>query len=308
EADNFAIRQVIDCHNIKTVISSKIEHHAVEMTLLELEKKGIIKILWVKLDNKGNVDLDNLEELLINNPNSLVSLMHANNEIGTLLPLEKVGTLCKQHGAFFHTDTVQTVGHLPLKLKEWNINFISCGAHKFHGPKGVGFIYISNDSKITPFIHGGSQERNMRGGTENLTGIVGLSKAMEICYSHMEEHRQHIQSLKTRMIESLQKCFPDMKFNGETGSENSLYTVLNCSFPPHPDAEMLLFNLDIAGICASGGSACTSGSNQGSHVLMGIGADMKRPSVRFSFCKYNTADEIDFVVNKLVEIFGKSQK
>ncbi|MCU0359959.1 MAG: cysteine desulfurase [Bacteroidia bacterium] len=303
EADNMAIVRSIETHGIKHAISTEIEHHAVEHTLKILQDQGKVKVSWVKVDAKGNVDLGHLEELLRSNEKSLVSLMHANNELGTLLPVSAVGELCEKYGAIFHSDTVQTMGHYPIDLKAMKVHFATCAAHKFHGPKGVGFLYISNAIKIAPFIYGGSQERNMRGGTENVAGIVGLAKALELCYLHMDEHQKHIQSLKQHMKSSLEKNIPGIKFNGETAADKSLYTVLNCSFPHHPDAEMLLFNLDIAGIAASGGSACSSGSNQGSHVLKGIGADMTRPSVRFSFSKYNTMEEIDFVVNKLTELF-----
>lgn len=303
EADNMAICQSIDTFGIKHVISSPIEHHAVEHTIITLEKAGKIKVSWVKIDKKGNVDLEHLEELLKNNERSLVSLMHANNEIGTLLPIEKVGELCEKYNALFHSDTVQTMGHYKMDLRQMKVHFITCAAHKFHGPKGVGFLYVNHTVKITPFIHGGAQERNMRGGTENLYGIIGLAKAMEICFNELDEHQKHIMGLKDYMREELTKAIPGIAFNGETSHEKSLYTVLNCCFPNHPDAEMLLFNLDIAGIAASGGSACSSGSNQGSHVLRGLGIDMTRPSVRFSFSKYNTKEEIDFVVNKLAELF-----
>ncbi len=307
EADNTAICQVIENYNITHIISSKIEHHAVEHTISVLEKKGKIKVSWINVDSKGNVDLIQLEELLKNNPRTLVSLMHANNEIGTLLPIKEVGEICEKYNAIFHSDTVQTVGHYPLNLREIKVHFITCAAHKFHGPKGVGFLYINHAIKIDPFINGGAQERNMRGGTENVYGIVGLAKALEICYNEMEEHIKYISGLKQYMIEKLQQTIPGIEFNGETSTEKALYTVLNCRFPAHPNAEMLLFNLDIAGIYASGGSACTSGSNQGSHVLKGIGANMNRPSVRFSFCKYNTKEEIDFVVKKLEELFAVEQ-
>jgi cysteine desulfurase len=304
EADNMALVQCISTIGITHVISSPIEHHAVEHTLKELEKDGKVKVSWVRIDKKGNVDISHLEELLKGNPRSLISLMHANNEIGTLLPLKEVGELCEKYHAIFHSDTVQTMGHYRLKLRETKMHFATCAAHKFHGPKGVGFLYIRHDCKIKPFIYGGAQERNMRGGTENVAGIVGLAKALEICYREMEVHQEHIMALKDHMRESLQKKMPGIHFNGETSRERSLYTVLNCCFPAHKDGEMLLFNLDIAGIAASGGSACSSGSEQGSHVLRGIGIDMSRPSVRFSFSKYNTKDEIDRVVDKLCELFG----
>ena len=307
EADNMAICKAIEAYGIKHAISSKIEHHAVEHTLVTLEKEGKIKVSWVNIDDKGNIDLNHLEELLKNNSRSLVSLMHANNEIGTLLPIKKVGELCEKYDALFHSDTVQTMGHFKLDLQSIKIHFVACAGHKFHGPKGSGFIYINHTVKVNPFINGGAQERNMRGGTENVYGIVGLAKAFELANEHMEEHQQHIRDLKNYMMEQLKSNIEGMDFNGETG-ENSLYTVLNCRFPLHSDAEMLLFNLDIAGIAASGGSACSSGSNQGSHVLRGLGIDMNRPSVRFSFSKYNTKAEIDSVVNKLKEMFAVKAK
>ncbi len=308
EADNMAIVQTIATYGITHAISSKIEHHAVEHTLSELEKAGKVKVSWVNIDSKGNVSLEHLEELLKNNPRSLVSLMHANNEIGTLLPLKEVGEICKKYDAIFHSDTVQTMGHYALNLQDINVHFVTCAAHKFHGPKGTGFLYIRNDIKINPFIHGGAQERNMRGGTENVAGIVGLSKALELCMNELEEHQHHIMGLKAYMKQALENAVPGLSFNGETSNEKSLYTVLNCCFPAHPDAEMLLFNLDINGIAASGGSACSSGSNQGSHVLRNIGSDMSRPSVRFSFSKFNTREEVDFVVSKLATIFALTEK
>jgi cysteine desulfurase len=308
EADNMAINQSIATYDLKHVISSEIEHHAVEHTIKMLEKAGKIKASWVKLDDRGNVDLVHLEELLKNNPRSLVSLMHANNELGTLLPLKDVGELCAKYNAIFHSDTVQTMGHYRMDLRDIKVHFVTCAAHKFHGPKGVGFLYINHECKISPFIYGGAQERNMRGGTENVYGIVGLAKALEICFDEMEEHQKHIMGLKDYMREQLIKNIPGVEFNGETSFEKSLYTVLNCRFPSHPDAEMLLFNLDILGIAASGGSACSSGSNQGSHVLRGIGIDMERPSVRFSFSKYTTKEEIDFVLKNLIDLFKSQPK
>ena len=303
EADNMAICQAIETHGIKHAITSKIEHHAVEHTLQVLEQSGRIKLSWVNIDDKGNIDLKHLEELLANNERTLVSLMHANNEIGTLLPIKKVGELCEKYNALFHSDTVQTMGHYKIDLQNLKVHFVTCAAHKFHGPKGVGFLYINHNVKIKPFINGGAQERNMRGGTENVYGIVGLAKAFELANEHMEEHQTHIKGLKNYMMEQFKANIEGMEFNGEIG-ESALYTVLNCRFPHHPDAEMLLFNLDIAGIAASGGSACSSGSNQGSHVLRGLGIDMTKPSVRFSFCKYNTKEEIDVVVKKMKEMFS----
>ena len=298
EADNQAIVCSIHDLNIKHAITSKIEHHAVLHTLESLEKEGKIKLSFVKLKDKGHIDLSHLEELLKNNDHSFVSLMHSNNEIGNLLPLKNVSELCQQYNAIFHCDTVQSIGHYAFDLKAIKIHFITGAAHKFHGPKGVGFIYVSNDVKINPFIHGGSQERNMRGGTENLYGIVGLAKAFEIAYRDIKKHQDYIQDLKTYMIAQLEKHIPSVEFNGDAKG-SSLYTVLNVLLPPSDNAEMMLFNLDINGVAASGGSACASGSNQGSHVLQNISSDSSRPSVRFSFSKYNTKQEIDYTIEKL---------
>ncbi len=303
EADNMAICGSINDLGIKHAITSRIEHHAVLHTLEVLQEQGKIKLSLVDLLPDGHIDLKHLEELLAFNSRTLVSLMHANNEIGNLLAIKEVGEICEKYNAIFHSDTVQTMGHYNIDTKKIKTHFITGAAHKFHGPKGTGFLYVNSSVKINPFIYGGSQERNMRGGTENLYGIVGLAKALEVANKEMQEHHEHIQSLKTYMINKLENAIPDVCFNGDAKG-NSLYTVLNVQFPPSDIAEMLLFNLDIAGIAASGGSACTSGSNQGSHVLRGIGCDMSRPSVRFSFSKYNTKEEIDFCVEKLKEMFA----
>lgn len=298
EADNMAIRCSIENLGIKHAITSAIEHHAVLHTLEELAAKGIIKLSKVNLIDNGHIDLAHLDELLKTNERSFVSLMHANNEIGNILPIMEVGVICQKYNAVFHSDTVQTVGHYPIDTKEINIQFLNCGAHKFHGPKGVGFIYISNDIQIAPMITGGSQERNMRGGTENVTGIIGLAKAMEISYRELAQHTEYILGLKNYMIQVLEQNIAGVTFNGDVKG-NSLYTVLNVSLPPNENAEMLIFNLDINGIAASAGSACSSGSETGSHVLRAIGTDMSRPSVRFSFSKFNTKEEIDYTVSKL---------
>lgn len=302
EADNMAIRSGILDHNIKHAITSRIEHHAVVHTLQSLEKKGLIKLSYVNIDHKGNVDTGHLEELLKSEDRSFVSLMHANNELGTITDIAAIGEICEQYNAIFHCDTVQTMGHYPHDLTKLKVHFLVCAAHKVHGPKGVGFLYINHKIKINPILFGGSQERNMRGGTENVYGIVGLAKALEIAYSEMDHHQQYIQDLKSYMIAQLRENIPGIAFNGEINPEKSLYTVLNVSFPAMDMAEMLLFSLDIAGISASGGSACSSGTNIGSHVLNAIQADPARPAVRFSFSKYNTKEEIDYVVAKVKEI------
>jgi cysteine desulfurase len=301
EADNMAIIGSVDDLGIKHVITSAIEHHAVGHTLEHLEKIGKIKLSLVNLHPNGDIDLTHLEELLRNNSRSLVTLMHANNEIGNLLPLQQVGELCKQYDAIFHSDTVQTMGHYKHDMQQLHVHFITGAAHKFHGPKGIGFLYVNHQVKINPLIYGGSQERNMRGGTENVYGIAGLAKALELAYGHMEEHHAHIQGIKDYFIARLNESIPGVGFNGNSAVD-SLYTVLNVLFPKSENAEMLLFNLDIAGISASGGSACTSGSNQGSHVLRGIKSDMERPSVRFSFSKYNTKEEVDYTIEKLATL------
>ncbi|MFD1255854.1 cysteine desulfurase family protein [Mucilaginibacter terrae] len=305
EADNTAIRCGIIDHGLTHAITSKIEHHAVVHTLEALEKAGNIKLSFVDVDDKGEINYEHLEQLLKDNERSFVSLMHANNELGTLTDLERVGDLCEQYNALFHSDTVQTVGHYPHDLSKLKVHFMVCAAHKLHGPKGTGFLYINHKVKIKPMIYGGSQERNMRGGTENIYGIVGLAKALEMAYSDMASHQHHIQGLKTYMMEQLQQI-PGIHFNGETAADKSLYTVLNVSFPEMEMADMLLFSLDIAGISASGGSACSSGTNIGSHVLTGIGANPGRPAVRFSFSKYNTREEIDFTIAKIREIVSSS--
>jgi cysteine desulfurase len=302
EADNTAIKCGIIDHNIKHAITSRIEHHAVLHTFEALEKAGTIKLSFVNTDSKGNVDYDHLETLLKENERSFVSLMHANNEIGTLSDMERIGNLCETYNAIYHCDTVQTMGHYKHDLSKLKAHFLVCSAHKLHGPKGVGFLHINHRIKIKPFIYGGAQERNMRGGTENIYGIVGLAKALEMAYVQMDDHQHHIQGLKSYMKAQLIESIPGVSFNGETDEDKSLYTVLNVQFPEMEMADMLLFSLDIAGISASGGSACSSGSDIGSHVLTAIGASETRPSVRFSFSKYTTKEEIDFTVAKVREL------
>jgi cysteine desulfurase len=301
EADNMAIRKSVECLEVKNIITSPIEHHAVLHTVEELHKEGKITMHLVKLLPDGHVDLADLERLLQENDHVLVSLMHANNELGNLLDIEKAGDLCEKYNALFHCDTVQTIGHYPFDLEKLKIHFLACAAHKFNGPKGIGFIYINHKIKLDPYITGGAQERNMRGGTENVYGIIGLAKALEIAYRDMEHEQQHIQELKTTMINRLRETIPGISFNGDVEGR-SLYTVLNVSFPPSAIGEMMLFKLDIAGISASGGSACSSGSNVGSHVLNAIGCDPARAAVRFSFGKQNTREEVEYVISKLAEM------
>lgn len=306
EADNMAITRSIQDFGITHAITSPIEHHAVLHTLEDHAKNGTIHLDLLRLDEKGNIDFNHLEELLASNPRTLVSIMHANNEIGNITDLKKLSDICQKYNAVLHSDTVQTMGHYPINLSELKIDFITGAGHKFHGPKGVGFIYINANNKIKPLIHGGAQERNMRGGTENVYGIAGIAKALEIAYRDIEEHHNYIQGLKSYMVEELQKNIPDVQFNGTIVPSESLYTVLNVSLPCSNMSDMLLFNLDISGISASGGSACSSGSAIGSHVLNALKADENRPSVRFSFSKKNTKEDIDFAVAKLKELCEES--
>jgi cysteine desulfurase len=303
EADNAILSSAVHTYDIQHAISAPIEHHAVEQTLTQLEHRGL-NLHMVNLDEKGHVDLGHLETLLKQYPNALVSLMHANNEIGNLLDLQQVGELCRAHQAYFHSDTVQTVGHYKHDLSQINVHGITAAAHKFHGPKGAGFMFIRKDKKLKPFVHGGAQERNMRGGTENVYGIIGLAKALEIAYRDMDDHVRHIQGLKTRMIDLLRHNIPGVSFNGDCCNlDKSLYTVLSVSLPESDDNGMLLFNLDLQGISASGGSACSSGAVGGSHVLGALYPESKRGAVRFSFSKFNTNQEIDTAAAKLAELF-----
>jgi cysteine desulfurase len=305
EANNTVLRRAWHDLDVRRFISAATEHHAVLHTLEELGARQDTKLELLRLDAQGRIGLDELGQSLKRKEGPvLVSLMYANNETGTLHPVKDIAALCRANGAFFHSDTVQSVGHYPIDLQAWPVDFISASAHKFHGPKGAGFLYIDPRVKIRPFITGGSQERNMRGGTENLYGAVGLAKALEIACAGMEADRRHIENLRQRLTDRLRAEIPGIAFHGAPGDE-SLYTVLNVSFPPCDFAEMFLFNLDIQGIAASGGSACSSGSEAGSHVLKALGADPGRPAVRFSFSKYNTVEEVDFVVEALKEMYGE---
>jgi cysteine desulfurase len=299
ESSNTAILASIKDLGCKHIISSVIEHHATTHTVEHLAKTGEARLSYVKLLPNGHVDLENLESLLASSPEkTLVTLMHANNEIGNILDIHAVGNLCKQYNAIFHSDTVQTVGHFPFDLRNTPVHFITGAGHKFHGPKGVGILYVNENVKITPFVHGGSQERNMRAGTENLYGIVGFAKALEMATANHEADRQHISSLKLYMMQQVQQQIADVSFNGDVLGK-SLYTVLSASFPKTEKSEMILFNMDINNICASGGSACTSGADAGSHVIRAINNNPNQVTVRFSFSKNNTKDEVDIVVEKL---------
>ena len=303
EADNMFILNTAIEKKLDTIITSKLEHHAVLHCCEYLERSYKKNIKFVDSDDKGVIDLDHLESLMKSSPNSLVTIMHGNNEIGNLNDIKKISRICEQYETIFHSDTVQTVGHYNLNLNDLNIHGIVGSAHKFHGPKGVGFLYLNNKHKISPFIHGGAQERNMRGGTENVYGIVGLAEALELSITNMSDHAKKVSNLKKYMIEKLTHAVDGIKFNGQSSDlNNSLYTVLNVSIPNMNDQQMFLFNLDINNIAAAAGSACTSGSEVGSHVLAQIKKNKGHVSVRFSFSKMNSIEEVDYTVDKVCEI------
>jgi cysteine desulfurase len=302
ESDNMAISSAIHDLGCRHVITSPIEHHAVLHAVEHFNHKDVVTSSFVRIFPDGHVDLNDLEEQLASRSEKcLVSLMHANNEIGNLLDINAAGEICKKYNAIFLSDTVQTVGHYKLDLRSKPVHFATGAGHKFHGPKGVGFLYINDNIKVNPMIYGGGQERNMRAGTENLYGIVGFAKALEIADANMEKDSAYIQSLKTYMAEQLQKQIKGVHFNGDYAGK-SLYTVLNVSFPKTEKSEMILFNLDMQGICVSGGSACSSGADVGSHVIRAISNNPNLVPVRFSFCKHNTKEEIDTVVSKLKDL------
>jgi cysteine desulfurase len=299
ESSNAAIRAAVQDLNCRHIITSPLEHHATLHTVAYYQERGEAKVHFLNILPDGHVDLDQLDNLLAKNgERTLVSLMHANNETGNLLDIHRVSEICKSHDAIFHSDTVQTLGHFTFDLKKLHIHFITGAAHKFHGPKGVGLLYINELLKVKPNIHGGAQERNMRAGTENVYGIVGFAKALELAYLRLEEESKYINDLRKYMADLLIKEIPGVEFNGDAFGQ-SLYTILSVSFPKSEKTEMLLFNLDINHICASGGSACTSGAQQGSHVIRAIYPGSERSTVRFSFCRHNTRNEVDEVVTKL---------
>lgn len=297
EADNLAIYSAIHNFKIEHIITSELEHSAVYNTV----KESGVEVHWLKFNNKGEIDTDHLRTLLqAIKGKVLVSLMHVNNELGTLLPLKEVSQLCTDFGAYFHSDTVQSIGHLPINLKEVQIDFITCSAHKIHGLKGTGFLYVNKRNKISGQIHGGGQERDLRSGTENVTGIVSMAKALSIC--KIEEEAQYTQVLKDRLYKGLQEIYGnELLLNGSY--EKSTPYVLNVCLPARNSASMLLFNLDLEGIAVSGGSACSSGSHKSSRVLSAIGINDSLPAIRFSFSRYNTIEEVDLVLEKLRRIY-----
>lgn len=306
ESDNMILRCAVKDLHVKTIISSPIEHHAVLHPLDDLEKEGV-SIRYVDLDENGSPNLDHLQNLLsADDSKKLVSLMHINNEIGNVLDIDRVGEICRAEGAFFHTDAVQGVGHYPYDLKSQSIDFLSAAAHKFHGPKGVGFTYIKNNSGLDPFIFGGPQERGLRAGTESVHNIIGLQKAIEIAYEHLDSERDYILGLKKYFIEKLKHIYPQVYFNGLCENlERSTYTLVNVALPLEASKSQLLnFHMDLKGIACSKGSACQAGADRGSHVLANLKRSeevKKYPSLRFSFSSFNTKEEIDYLIASLME-------
>ena len=306
EADNLALNSAVRDLGVRRIITSEIEHHAVLYSVNQLKDCFDIEVEYVNLTAEGEVDLKNLENRLKNSDvKTLVSLMHVNNEVGNKLDLKKVALLCKEYKALFHSDTVQSIGHYEIDLQEIPIDFTAVSAHKFHGPKGVGFAFIRKNSGLKPLIFGGEQERGYRAGTEGLHNIVGLEEAFKLAYANLEEEKAYTTALKSHFIEALKKEIPGVKFNGKSGDlDKSTYTLINVNLPVSEEkALMLLFQLDLKGIACSKGSACQSGSDKGSHVLNAFLSkeDLKTPSIRFSFSKYNTKEEIDYVVKTLKE-------
>jgi cysteine desulfurase len=304
ESNNMVIQGAVSGLGVQTIITAATEHHAVLHTIEVLDKEGKIKVIYLPLDNEGNPSIISLEEHLSNQENKkvLVSLMHSNNETGSLLDWESVGAICQKYDALFHSDTVQSVGFYDIDLQNIPVHFIVGSAHKFNGPKGVGFVYIRNENAIPPFQHGGSQERNMRGGTENLLGIVGMALALDLAMSEKSQRFAHLEKLKLQLFNGLKDVIPGIQINGP-GLENSHPKILNIGFPPNPKATMILFNLDIEGISASGGSACSSGTDTGSHVLRAIHPENQHISVRFSFSHLNTSAEVDKVIEIISNIY-----
>jgi cysteine desulfurase len=302
EANNMVLKNAVWHLGIQRIISSPTEHHCVLHTLDYLEKYHNTEIIYLKVDAHGNPDLDQLEMLLKENTAySLVSLMHGNNEIGTLCDIQHVSDICQKYACMLHCDAVQTIGKLPWDVQKTKVSFLSASAHKFHGPKGVGFVYINQENILPPFIHGGAQERNMRAGTENITGIAGLATALEIAVRDMETKQRHIHTLRQRLKDGLERNFEDIRFNGNQ-DRHYLNHILSVSFPDTPKADLLVMNLDIAGISASSGSACSSGVEEDSHVLQAIGHDPKRKTIRFSFSHMNSLEEIDYLLQKLEKL------
>ncbi|HBL38923.1 MAG TPA: cysteine desulfurase [Flavobacteriales bacterium] len=305
EADNLALRSAVRDLGCTRIITSEAEHSAVIKTAKSLERSAGVQLDLVRHESDGQVDLVHLGELLALPGKAIVSLMHANNEVAIVQDLDRIGKICREAGALFHSDTVQTMCHYAFDLSTLPVDFITCSAHKFHGPKGIGFLYIRQGLQLGGQIEGGSQERAVRGGTESTHNIVGLTRAMRLAYDDLDAHVLHVRSLKKRMVDGLNAHFPDVRFNGNSDQPDRLYTVLNVSFPPHPKSGMALFLLDLEGVACSGGSACSSGATLGSHVLRALNYhDSDRASLRFSFGRYNTEEEVDYALEAIKRVFA----
>ena len=311
ESDNMVLISAVRDLNVKTIITSKVEHKAVLNVVKYLEETESIDLKYVNVSNDGLIDYNHLQTLLKKCSNKcLVSLMHINNEIGSKLDLNLVGNLCKDNNALFHSDTVQSIGKYEFDLSKLNIDFIVGSAHKFHGPKGIGFVYINKNLKLNPFVIGGNQERGMRAGTESVHNISGMELAFINSYTNIQENNNHISSLKSTFIEKIKKDIPEIKFNGSCDDDLlSSFSILNICLPiPKDKAVLLDFNLDMKGIACSRGSACQSGSITGSHVLNSIlsNEDLNKPSLRFSFSKHNNNKEVEKVINVLKEFIDSN--
>lgn len=306
EADNHAIQAAVSSLGVRRILTSAAEHSAVIKASSSVHESDDIDVVHVEHRPDGQVDLNHLESLLTETDvPTLVSLMHANNEVGVMVDLPRLSALCRAHGAWIHSDTVQSMGHYPMDLGALDVDFLTCSAHKFHGPKGTGFLYVNPTLRIHGMIVGGGQERMLRGGTENVAGIVGLAKAFDLAFDHMEEHEAHIRRMKRLMVEGLRARVPGVVFNGDSNQEDRLYTVLNAKFPNHPNGGMAVFLLDLEGVACSGGSACSSGATLGSHVLRALGFhDSEKASIRFSFSRYTTEADIQQALEAIAKVFA----
>lgn len=306
ESSNIALCGAVRNLNVERIIVNPIEHHCVLHTVEYLAKTTDVEVVYLKTNRFGEIDLQDLENHLADSDKkTLVSIMHGNNEIGVLSDMSLIAEICARYNAYYHSDTVQTMAHYNFDVSKLGVHFLTGSAHKFHGPKGIGFLYVRKGINIESLIHGGGQERNKRAGTENLYGIVGMATALDIAYQNLEEDKAFIQGLKNYLFTGLKRLFNDLQVNGTMDEQKALYTILNVSFPPDARGPLLLFNLDMEGVSASGGSACTSGASAGSHVIQALEKDENRISIRFSFSKYNTKEELDFTLSKLKKIFNK---
>ena len=310
EADNHAIKAAVSCLGVKRIITSAAEHSAVIKATQQASDRHQLELVHVQHQEDGQVDMGHLAQLLdVSEKKTLVSLMHANNEVGVMVDLARLSVLCREHGALLHSDTVQTMGHYPLDLNAVDVDFLACSAHKLHGPKGTGFLYVNPKLRIDGMIVGGGQERMLRGGTENVAGIVGLAEAFAAAFEHMAEHEAHVRAMKARMVQGLKERVPGVVFNGDSDKEDRLYTVLNVQFPEHPNGGMAVFLLDLEGVACSGGSACSSGATLGSHVLRALQFhDPNKASVRFSFSRYTSEADIDFALDAAQKVFAPAEE